>query len=207
MVAGENGFICHLLCWLWCLAPLQGTGPCQIQRCDLGPFSLGGLVGPYEKIGLAVPSPPRKWRGRSDTWPEASMQGTILALASAYRWVWRGSGKVYGKKQPWRAAVVQERVSASTGGLSSRQRNFRVAWRCLSRSLPVSPGGSGWLCGAAGDPTRLCWAPPARLVPVQPRHGEPVAPQSPGQQIPYYNTQGDVGFFWCIVIEPPQGES
>lgn len=29
----------------------------------------------------------------------------------------------------------------------------------------------------------------------------------PGQQIPYHNTQGDVGFFWCIVIEPPQGES
>lgn len=78
-------------------------------------------------------------------------------------------------------------MSAGGGGLSSRQRNFRVAWRCLSQSPPVSPGSSGWLGGAGGDPARPCWDllgstlrhwRPFSSSAGEPWHGEPAAPRS-----------------------------
>lgn len=58
-------------------------------------------------------------------------------------------------------------MSAGTGALSSHRRNFRVVWRCLSQSLSVSPGSSGWLDGAGGNQLGPAGLHPAPLAPVQ----------------------------------------
>lgn len=203
--AGANGFVRHLPCWLWGLAPLQGTEQdlanatvvtcapfffswrfgwtiCETRSCSS--IALQKMEGVGVVRGL---KPPRR--------------GQFYLLLPPRDGSGEAQGRFTEKNPSESSGGAGVCVSAGTGGLSSRQRNFRVAWRCLSRPcrcLQEAQAGSVGLVGTRRGRAGTCWAPHARLVPVQPGHGEPVAPQSQDSSPRGYNTHGDVGFFWCI---------